>query len=368
MSRVNVLETTLRDGSYAVDFRFTAADTARVCRGLESAGFRYIEIGHGAGLRASERGMGTAAATDQAYLCAARDALREASFGMFCIPGVAVLDDVDMAADNGMGFIRVGTDVVKVGESEAFIDLAKRRGMLVMTNFMKSYAVTPERFALEVKRSEEFGADVVYIVDSAGGMLPDEVVEYFRAVREVSDIPVGFHGHNNLGLAVGNSLRMVEEGAVFVDSSLQGLGRSAGNAVTEALVAALMRRGYETGVDLLGTLRVGYEMINPLLPNAGILPLDLVAGYAGFHSSFLPKLLEAAERHRADPAQLMIDVCAVDRVQLRDDVLEEIASRLSGGAEPRTGEHGEFSSVPAGSIALCADLPLVGAAVVARSA
>lgn len=356
MSHVNVLDTTLRDGSYAVDFRFTGADTARFCSGLEAAGFRYIEIGHGAGLRAGERGLGRAAATDQAYLCAARDAVSSASFGMFCIPGIAVLDDVDMAADHGMGFIRIGTDVTKVPESESFIDLAKRRGMLVMTNFMKSYALPPREFAREVKRSEGFGADVVYIVDSAGSMLPGEVVEYFHAVREVSDIPVGFHGHNNLGLAVGNTLRMADEGAVFVDSSLQGLGRSAGNAMTEALVAALLRQGYHTGVDLLSTLRLGYRLVTPLLRNAGILPLDLVAGYAGFHSSFLPRLLDAATRHQADPARLMIEVCGVDRVQLREDVLEEIARRLCDGPGRPAGTYGECPVPPADGGAIPVDV------------
>lgn len=341
MSHVNVLETTLRDGSYAVDFAFTAADTARICAGLEAAGFRYIEIGHGSGLRASERGLGQAAATDRAYLCAARDALRQARFGMFCIPGVATLDDVEMAADCGMGFIRIGTEVTRTAESEPFIDLARRRGMMVMTNFMKSYAATPAHFAREVKRSEGFGAEVVYIVDSAGSMLPEELVAYYREIREISQVPVGFHGHNNLGLAVGNTLRMADEGAAFVDSSLQGLGRSAGNAMTEALVAALARCGYETGVDLLATLRLGHGLVAPLVRTGGILPLDLVAGYAGFHSSFLPRLLSAAARHGSDPAQLMIDVCGVDRVQLRDDVLEEIATRLAGGAERHAGAYGE---------------------------
>jgi 4-hydroxy 2-oxovalerate aldolase len=368
MSDINLLDTTLRDGSYAVDFRFTCADTARICGGLEAAGLRYIEIGHGSGLRASECGLGRAAATDHAYLCAARDALREASFGMFCIPGIAVLDDVDMAADCGMGFIRIGTDVTRVPESEPFIALAKRRGLLVMTNFMKSYALPPKEFAREVRRSEAYGADVVYVVDSAGSMLPHESVEYFHAIREVSDVPVGFHGHNNLGLAVGNTLQMADAGAVFLDSSLQGLGRSAGNAMTEALVAALHRRGHRTGVDLLGTLRLGYRLVAPLVREGGILPLDLVAGFAGFHSSFLPKLLESAARHRVDPAQLMIEVCGVDRVQLRDEVLEEAAGRLcSGGAERNGGDYGEGAPAATEGAAVPGGVGLMRAGAAPRS-
>lgn len=328
MNRVDVMDTTLRDGSYAVDFSFTGADTAAICRGLQAAGFRYIEIGHGLGLRAGENGLGVAAATDEEYLRAAREVLTDAAFGMFCIPNVARLCDVDMAADHGSGFIRIGTDVTKVTDSRAYVQLAKRRGMLVTANLMKSYAVSPARFAEAARESESYGADIVYLVDSAGCMSPEEVISYFDALREVSDIAVGFHGHNNLGMAIYNSLRMVDAGAMLVDASLQGLGRSAGNAVTEILIAALQKRGYPTSIDLLQTLYVGYTHVRPLLRSRGVLPLDVVTGYAGFHSSFLPKVLQAAERHRVEPARLIIELCKVDQVEVEEEVLQRIASRM----------------------------------------
>jgi 4-hydroxy 2-oxovalerate aldolase len=346
MSHVNLLDTTLRDGSYSVDFRFTAADTVRFCQGLEAVGVRYIEVGHGHGLGAKRHGLGSAAASDLEYLQAARGALTRARFGMFCIPHLATLDDVEMAADEGMDFIRVGTDAGEVSGMEPYIELARRRGMEVMANLMKSYVLPPREFAREARRAVEFGAQVVYIVDSAGCMLPDEVVEYHRAFREISEVPVGFHGHNNLGLAVANSLRLADEGALFLDSSLQGLGRSAGNAMTEALAAALMRAGHETGLDLLGTLRLGYGLLAPWVTSVGIMPLDLVAGFAGFHSGFLPRVLAAASRYEADPAHLILEVCAVDRGQVRDADLDQIAARLCGGGRNRFGEYGEGAAPP----------------------
>lgn len=340
---VNILETTLRDGSYCVDFGFTGEDTARICGALEQAGFRYIEIGHGMGLGASTRGGGRAAASDAEYLRAARESLREASFGMFCIPGYATLDDVEMAADHGMGFIRIGTDVTDVAASRPFIQAALRHGMMVAMNIMKSYTIPPRRFAEEVKRSESYGAQLAYLVDSAGCMSPEDVVEYYEAVREVSGIPVGFHGHDNLGMAVYNSLRMADAGASFVDSSLQGLGRGGGNAVTEALVAALHKRGYSTGIDLLGTLRAGYKLVHPLRENGGIMPLDVIAGYAGFHSSYLPRALRIARRHEIDPARLIIEVCKIDRVHFKEELMEEVAGSMDRepGAESYLGEYGD---------------------------
>ncbi|HYW09134.1 MAG TPA: hypothetical protein VE913_19395, partial [Longimicrobium sp.] len=210
---VNVMDCTLRDGSYSINFGFTGEDTANICSALEAAGFRYLEIGHGIGLGANERTHTRAAATDLEYCRAGRDSLTEAKYGMFAIPGIATLDDVEMAADHGMGFIRVGTDVTDVAQSEPFIAAALRRGMLVATNIMKSYTIAPAAFAQLVKQSESYGSQLAYVVDSAGCMSPEDVVEYYRAIREVSDIPVGFHGHDNLGMAVYNSLRMADEGA-----------------------------------------------------------------------------------------------------------------------------------------------------------
>jgi len=332
MKHVKVLDNTLRDGSYAVDFRFTAADTAAICAGLEEAGVGYIEVGHGAGLGATARNFHPAAASDEEYLRAARSALTTARFGMFCNPAIARLEDIDLAADHGMDFIRVGIDVTAVVETRRYIERARERGLFTTANLMKSYAVPAERFAEAAALAESFGADVVYLVDSAGCMFPEEVGAYLDALRQRSEVPFGFHGHDNLGMAVYNSLFAADRGAAFVDASLQGLGRRPGNAATELLAAGLDRRGYDTGIDVLRLLRVGEETTRHLLGRAGIETLDVVSGYAGFHSNFLPKVLAAAEEHGVDPAPLIIELCGIDRCNVRDDDLRRIAGRLRESA------------------------------------
>lgn len=332
MKRVNVLDNTLRDGSYAVDFSFTAADTAAICAGLEQAGVGYIEVGHGAGLGATARNFHPAAATDEEYLRAARSALTSSRFGMFCNPAIARLDDIDLAVDHGMDFVRVGIDVTAVAETRRFIERAKERGLFTTTNLMKSYAVPAEQFAEAAARAADFGADVVYLVDSAGCMFPEDVSAYLEALRSRSEVGFGFHGHDNLGMAVYNSLLGADQGASFVDGSLQGLGRRPGNAPTELLAASLDKRGYDTGIDVLRLLRVGEETTRHLLGPAGIEALDVVSGYAGFHSNFLPRVLAAAEEYDVDPAPLMIELCEIDRCNVRDDDLRRIAGRLREAA------------------------------------
>ena len=158
MKKITILETTLRDGSYAINYSFTSADTKVICKQLEEAGFEFIEVGHGAGLRASIKGYGIAAATDEEYMVAAKEALTKAKWGMFCIPGIAELEDIDLAAKHGMSFIRIGTNVTDVEKSESFIKRAKKYGMFVTANYMKSYALPPEQFAEKVKLSEKYGS------------------------------------------------------------------------------------------------------------------------------------------------------------------------------------------------------------------
>src|SRR5574337_921441 len=123
--KIKILDTTLRDGSYAINFSFTSSDTSILCKNLEDAGFEYIEIGHGSGLNASNLGYGKTVQTDEEYMIAADEVLGKAKYGMFCIPGIARLKDLDIASKHNMEFIRVGTDVTKVPKSEIFIKKAK---------------------------------------------------------------------------------------------------------------------------------------------------------------------------------------------------------------------------------------------------
>lgn len=328
--RLRILECTLRDGSYAINFGFTAADTTVIAQALDTLGFPLIEVGHGIGLGASEANMGEAAETDEGYMRAAAEGVRKNKWGMFCIPGIARLDHIDMAADYGMGFIRIGTNVEDAEKAKPFIERAKSKGLFVCTNFMKSYTVAPSYFADRARLAEEFGADVVYIVDSAGGMLPDEIDVYVDAVRRVSDVALGFHGHHNLGLGVATALRATELGIEIVDTSLQGLGRSAGNTPTEQYIAVLNRIGINLGIDLLDALDVGDRYIKPLIAQRGLNSLDVVCGLAQFHSSYMGTIRQYASKYRIDPRRLIIAVCERDRANAPAAMVEEEAVRLAG--------------------------------------
>ncbi len=331
----DILEVTLRDGSYLIDFQFTAEDTATIASALESIGFRWIEVGHGLGLNASKAGKGVAAATDEEYLAATAQALKQAKWGMFFIPEIGREEDLRLAARYGMSFIRIGTNVTETAQAEPYIALAKELGFIVSYNAMKSYAVSPAEFGKVVAQVHGWGADIACLVDSAGSMDPDSVAGYLRAAKAESQSPLGYHGHDNLSLAMANTLRAIEEGAVLVDSSLQGMGRSAGNTVTEVLVAILQGRGLVPHIDLKAAMDVGQGLIQPLLGKRGVDPMAVTGGLAKFHSSFTSKVQRYARKHNIDVRDLIVRLCQEDQVSAPDELLERLSRELATLKMPR---------------------------------
>ncbi len=329
MTKVNLLDTTLRDGSYAVNFSFTSADTSSICKGLEKSGIEFIEIGHGLGFSASKMGYGQSTQTDEEYMIAANNVLTKSKYGMFCIPGIAKLEDIDLAAKHNIGFIRIGTDVNKIEASKDFIKRAKDFGIEVSANYMKSYALSPEKFAQKVKVSESYGADIIYVVDSAGGMFPEQVSIYFKEIKKVSEIQMGFHGHDNLGLSIANSISAIDAGANIIDCSLQGLGRSSGNACTEILVMVLIKKNFELAINYNEILEVGRKYVQPLVSTNGKSQLDIVAGYADFHSSYMHHIMEYCAKYNVDPIELIIEYSKINKVEIDKKELEKIAAKLN---------------------------------------
>jgi 4-hydroxy-2-oxovalerate aldolase len=337
-SELDILETTLRDGNYVVDFQFTARDTGWLAAKLESCGMNYIEIGHGLGIGASQA-QTSAAATDIEYVVAAKSAVSRAKIGMFAIPGIAKIDEISAAADAGLDFLRVGADLDRIDTMAPFVEHARKLGMFVCTNFMKSYTLPADEFARCGRQAEEFGTQMNYIVDSAGGMLPDEVRKYFEAVADATSIPYGFHGHDNVRLAVANALVAIECGAKLVDSTLFGVGRGSGNTATEIIVA-LGRRAY--GVwddkDELGLIHLAETEAAPLLRHRHQETISGSLGLAKVHSSYVDGILEWASANQLDPHALIAQVGDINRTRVDEEILKEASlktpSKKAAPAKP----------------------------------
>jgi 4-hydroxy-2-oxovalerate aldolase len=324
----HILDCTLRDGSYVHNFQFTSKDTEFIFSNLQNFGIKYIEIGHGRGLGAY-RTASSSITSDEEHLIAASKVKSNAYCGMFCIPGLGTLEDIDLAYAYKMDFIRIGANLEEVEKTAPFIERAKKYGMFVCVNYMKSYTADPVIFAQKAQLSIKYGANLVYLVDSAGGMLPDELIQYLDVLKDTVDIPFGFHGHNNLGLASANSLIAQKKGAYLIDTTLQGLGRGAGNASTEQVVLALYSAGIDLGIDVNQLIDFSYENIQPLLLQKGLSPIDLISGYAKFHSDYTPVINKYAAQYGVDPKKLIIELCKITQLNAPKELVKEIALKLS---------------------------------------
>ena len=321
-----LLDTTLRDGSYVINFGFDAEQTTGVLDGLQQANIPMVEVGHGIGLNASEKGLGVASQTDEEYMIAALETASTAKWGMFAIPGICELEHLDACIANGMDFIRIGVSIDDYSKAAPFVDKARKANMIACVNFMKSYSRPPYVFESAARDAIGYGADFVYIVDSAGNLTPDQTRRY---CERITDIPFGFHGHDNLGLANANAFVAYAMGAHIIDCSLQGMGRSAGNTKLEQFVAILQQNGESQDVDLLKLIDTSEKYIRPLIRNGGCDGLDVICGFSGFHSSYMSVIREMAIKYEVDPRRLIIDLCEVTIDKAPAKLVEEIAEKLS---------------------------------------
>ncbi|QMU79088.1 4-hydroxy-2-oxovalerate aldolase [Streptacidiphilus sp. PB12-B1b] len=328
-STVEILDCTLRDGSYAVDFKFTEGTIKSVLTGLEEAGVRFVELGHGLGLNAAERTPHPTRVSDAQCFRIASEALAKASWGMFCIPGIAELDHLRQAVDAGMQFVRIGVDISAVAPAEAFIALAKDLGITAFTNLMKTNVLGVDGVTDAVRQCAEYGADTVYLVDSVGGYLPSDVAELFEQVGRAVTVPLGFHGHDNLSLANANSLAAATNGARFVDTTLDGIGRGAGNTVTETFAATLHAQGNGTGYDFRALAELSESVVRPLERLHDDRTYQLVGGITRTHSSFFPLISRCAKTANVDVFELMAAVAEIDRVNPAEDVVLKAANAMA---------------------------------------
>lgn len=201
--------------------------------------------------------------------------------------------------------------------------------MMTVGFLMMTHMAEPEIIAEEAKKMESYGADYINLADSAGFLLPEDVAARVRAVKEAVSIPVGFHAHNNLNLAIANSLAAVEAGASYIDATLRGLGAGAGNTQIEVLAGVLKRKGIDTGLDFYGLMDLAERSVEPLMQRPQTVDNgSLMLGYAGVYSSFLLHVYDAAKKYDLDPRDIMIELGKRRMVGGQEDMILSVAYQL----------------------------------------
>ncbi len=330
--KVVIHDMCLRDGMHAKREQMTIADMVAVATALDDAGVPLIQVTHGGGLGGNSLQHGFALHSNEEYLQAVVPKMKQAKVSVLLIPGLGTMKELQSAYDCGARSVHVATHCTEADTSPQHIAFARKLGMDTTGFLMMAHLSEPDALAKQGKLMESYGAQTVYITDSAGFMLPEHVKARVAALRAVlkPETEIGFHGHHNLGMGIANSIAAIEAGASRIDGSVGGLGAGAGNTPLEVFVAVCERMGIETGCDLFKLMDVAEDIVVPLMDHMVRVDRDsLTLGYAGVYSTFLLHAKRAAERFGVPARDILIELGRKKMIGGQEDMIVDTAMTMA---------------------------------------
>ncbi len=322
----------LRDGMHAKREQISVEQMIKVATALDAAGVPYVQVTHGAGLGGNSLQHGFAPHSNEDYISAVASRMRQAKVSVLLIPGLGTMSELQSAYDCGARSVHVATHCTEADTSPQHIAFARKLGMDTSGFLMMAHLNDPAGIARQGKLMESYGAQTVYVTDSAGFMLPDDVRARVAALREVLEpgTEIGFHGHHNLGMGVANSIAAIEAGASRIDASLAGLGAGAGNTPLEVFAAVCERMGIDTGTDLFKLMDIAEDIIVPMMEHLVRVDREsLTLGYAGVYSTFLLHARRAAERTGVPARDILVELGRRKMIGGQEDMILDTAMSMA---------------------------------------
>ena len=330
--KITLHDMTLRDGMHPKRHLMTLEQMKSVAQGLDQAGVPLIEVTHGDGLGGASVNYGFPAHSDEEYLGSVIPLMKQAKVSALLLPGIGTVDHLKMAHGLGVHTIRVATHCTEADVSEQHITMARKLDMDTVGFLMMAHMNSAEGLIKQAKLMEGYGANCIYVTDSAGYLLPEQVKERIAAVRAAlkPETELGFHGHHNLAMGVANSIAAIEAGANRIDAAAEGLGAGAGNTPLEVLVAVLDRMGIDTGVDVWKIQDVAEDLVVPLMDFPIRIDRDaLTLGYAGVYGSFLLFAKRAEKKYGIPARDLLVELGRRGMVGGQEDMIEDTALTMA---------------------------------------
>jgi 4-hydroxy-2-oxovalerate/4-hydroxy-2-oxohexanoate aldolase len=322
----------LRDGMHAKREQISVDQMVKAATAMDDAGVPYIQVTHGAGLGGNSLQHGFALHTNEEYITSVASKMKKAKVSVLLIPGLGTMRELQSAYDCGARSVHIATHCTEADTSPQHIAYARKLGMDTTGFLMMAHLNSVEGLAQQGKLMEAYGAQTVYITDSAGYMLPNEVKARVHALRQVlkPETEIGFHGHHNLGMGIANSIAAIEEGATRIDGSIAGLGAGAGNTPLEVFAAVCERMGIETGCDLFKLMDIAEELITPMMDH--VVRVDrssLTLGFAGVYSTFLLHAERASKRFGVPARDILVELGRKKMIGGQEDMILDTAMTMA---------------------------------------
>ncbi len=326
--KIIVHDMCLRDGMHAKREQISTEQMRTVAKALNDSGVPYIQVSHGAGLGGNSLQHGFAPHSNEEYWDAVAPVLTTSKMSVLLIPGLGTMKELRSAYEHGVRSVHVATHCTEADTSPQHIACARELGMDTSGFLMMAHLNSPQGLAQEALKMESYGAHTVYVTDSAGYMIPENVTECIGALRDVlkPETEIGFHGHNNLGMGNANSIAAIRAGATRIDCSVAGLGAGAGNTPLESFVAVCERMGIQTGCDLFKLMDMAEDIIFPMMDH--IVRVDrssLTLGYAGVYSTFLLHANRLGAKYGIPSRDILLELGRKKMIGGQEDMIEDTA-------------------------------------------
>jgi 4-hydroxy 2-oxovalerate aldolase len=307
---VTLLDCTLRDGGYYTNWEFDDEFVGDYIETCDQIGVDVVELGY---MRLADTSEGRFARLPCGLTPELRGRLDPKGKMRFAVminaadaysrSAAGVAEEVRQRLDGAplaIDIVRVAVRYAEAARAAELVESLRGAGFSVAVNLMQIDLASPAEIEECVEAIAELGAlEVVYLADSLGSLRPERA----RALAEVFisslDAPIGFHAHDNQGLALHNSMAVREAGVAWLDSTMGGMGRGAGNTKTEQLLTLLA----DDGASLQPAHRFVARHMGTLLSTHGwgASPYYAISGQCGVHPTYVQRL-EAEGSY--DPAQM----------------------------------------------------------------
>ncbi len=333
MNKITFLDCTLRDGGYYTDWDFNLDKTKKLIEGLNEAGVNIIEIGYKApyskgkyyGLfrNCNEDYLNFISKNDHAeysFMIDVKEFVKETTVDF------ALLDKyIKDVASSVFSWVRLASYFPTAWAIPALTDYFLKKGYKVTFNLMGGSLLSDEELQEALNRASEASVDVFYIADSFGAFYPEDVRRLIRFIKSGYCGKIGIHTHENQGLAYVNTLTAIEEGVDFVDGTVCGMGRGAGNLRTEQFLLGYSQKYGDNRYNSSALLPSIVSFIEPLKARFkwGFHYSYMFSGLMNIHPTYCQQLSEGDRYTSEETHSILKNIPAEKRTKYNKEVLEK---------------------------------------------